>query len=66
MTELKAWISRNPTLVYFLLGQIIIIGPAALGVAAYVARLETRMATVEHRVDKIVDVMTRDLRPAPP
>jgi hypothetical protein len=90
MTELKAWVRENSTLVYFLIAQAIGIGAAVLSITAYMVRLETRVTTLEVRgsphlttidarltvlesqtrtnkesLDRIVDVMTKELRILP-
>jgi uncharacterized coiled-coil protein SlyX len=49
MTELKAWIKANATLVYFLIAQAVAIGATVLSMTAYMVRLETRVATLETR-----------------
>jgi hypothetical protein len=49
MTDLKAWVRANATLVYFLIAQAIAIGAAVLSMTAYMVRLETRVSTLETR-----------------
>ena len=49
MTELKAWVRNNSTLVYFLIAQAIAIGTVGVSMISYMVRLETRVATLETR-----------------
>jgi hypothetical protein len=49
VTELKAWVRQNSTLLYFLLAQAVAIGAAVLSMTAYMVRLETRVTTLETR-----------------
>jgi uncharacterized coiled-coil protein SlyX len=49
VTELKAWVRNNSTLVYFLIAQAIAIGTVGVSMISYMVRLETRVATLETR-----------------
>jgi hypothetical protein len=49
MTELKAWVQENSTLVYFLIAQALAIGTGGVSILTYMVRLETRVSIMETR-----------------
>lgn len=49
MSETKAWLRDNQTLIYFLIAQFIAIGAGAASVLAYMVKLEIRVHTMETR-----------------
>jgi hypothetical protein len=46
---IKSWVRENSTLVYFLIGQVIVVGGAAASLLAYMVKLETRVHIMETR-----------------
>ena len=49
MTEARAWLRDNATLVYFLIAQAIAIGGVVVSLIAYSVKLEARVNTLEVR-----------------
>lgn len=49
MTELKAWVRNNATLVYFLIAQAIALITGGAWALSYMVNLENRVATMETR-----------------
>lgn len=47
--EVRSWIRENSTLVYFLIGQMLVLGGAGASALAYFTRLETRVTILETR-----------------
>lgn len=45
----RTWLKANSTLVYFLIGQAIVIGGAAFSLTTYMVQLEERVKTLEVR-----------------
>lgn len=45
----KSWLKENSTLVYFLIGQAILIGGGAFSLTTYMVQLEERVKTLEVR-----------------
>jgi hypothetical protein len=86
VTELKAWIRSNSTLVYFLFAQLVAAAAIAVSFVTYMTKLEERVHTLEvrgsphlaeinnrltvteketesnkARIDRVVEIMTREL-----
>jgi hypothetical protein len=49
MTELKAWVRQNSTLVYFLIAQAVALVSGGAWALSYMVTLETRVMTMETR-----------------
>jgi len=49
MTIARSWIKENSTLIYFLIGQLVVIISAGAGFLSYMVKLETRVSTMETR-----------------
>jgi hypothetical protein len=45
----KSWLRENSTLVYFLIGQAVLLGGGAFSLTTYMVQLEGRVAALETR-----------------